>query len=71
MVHIVRPVWDTVGEANQLGRAFPRLTYTTGDADALALLEDAPRHGDLLSYDQCPADDGPISWVSIAAMTLY
>jgi AmmeMemoRadiSam system protein B len=37
----------------------------------LALLEDAPRHGDLLSYDQCPADDGPISWVSIAAMTLY
>jgi malate synthase len=43
MVHIVRPVWDTVGEANQLGRAFPRLTYTTGDADALALLEDAPR----------------------------
>ena len=28
MVHIVRPVWEKVGEANQLGRAFPRLAYT-------------------------------------------
>src|SRR3569832_824329 len=27
MVHIVRPVWEKVGEANQLGRAFPALTY--------------------------------------------
>src|SRR5262245_44863926 len=43
MVHIVRPVWETVGEANQLGRAFPPLTYTTADADGLTLLEDAPR----------------------------
>ena len=29
MVHIVRPVWEKVGEANQLGREFPPLTYTT------------------------------------------
>jgi malate synthase len=43
MVHIVRPIWEKVGEANQLGREFPRLTYTQGDADGLSLLEDAPR----------------------------
>ena len=43
MVHIVRPVWEKVGEANQLGRAFPRLTYTEQDAAGLALLEPAPR----------------------------
>jgi malate synthase len=43
MVHIVRPVWEKAGEANQLGRAFPRLTYTSADADGLTLLEDAPR----------------------------
>ena len=43
MVHIVRPVWEKAGEANQLGRGFPRLTYTTADADGLTLLEDAPR----------------------------
>ncbi|MCM2316861.1 MAG: malate synthase [Thermoanaerobaculia bacterium] len=43
MVHIVRPVWEKVGEANQLGRAFPRLTYTDKDAANLALLEPAPR----------------------------
>src|SRR5215510_11738801 len=43
MVHIVRPVWEKVGDANQLGRAFPRLTYTSADADGLTLLEDAPR----------------------------
>jgi malate synthase len=42
MVHIVRPVWDKVGEANQLGRAFPKLTYTSADADGLILLEPAP-----------------------------
>ncbi|WP_246859568.1 hypothetical protein [Spirosoma sp. KCTC 42546] len=40
MVHIVRPVWEKVGEANQLGRPFPRLTYT--QADALMQLEPAP-----------------------------
>src|SRR5690554_5539935 len=28
MVHIIRPVWEEVGEANQLGREFPPLTYT-------------------------------------------
>ncbi len=43
MVHIVRPIWEKVGEANQLGRGFPRLSYAQSDADGLRLLEDAPR----------------------------
>jgi malate synthase len=43
MVHIVRPVWEKAGQDNQLGRAFPPLTYTRADADALTLLEPAPR----------------------------
>ena len=43
MVHIVRPVWEKAGEANQLGRKFPPLTYSHEDAEALALLEKAPR----------------------------
>ncbi len=43
MVHIVRPVWEKAGEANQLGRGFPRLTHTAADAAGLALLEPAPR----------------------------
>ena len=43
MVHIVRPVWEKAGEANQLGRPFPRLTYTKNDADGLMLLQPAPR----------------------------
>jgi len=43
MVNIVRPVWEKVGEPNQLGRKFPALTYTQQDADGLILLEDAPR----------------------------
>jgi len=43
MVHIVRPVWERVGKANQLGRAFAPLTYTQADADGLLLLEPAPR----------------------------
>jgi malate synthase len=43
MVHIVRPVWERAGEANQLGRSFPALTYTKADADGLSLLEPAPR----------------------------
>jgi malate synthase len=43
MVHIVRPVWEKAGEANQSGRAFPRLTYTDADAAGLAQLEPAPR----------------------------
>src|SRR5436853_506061 len=43
MVHIVRPVWERAGQDNQLGRKFPPLTYTAADADALFLLEPAPR----------------------------
>lgn len=43
MVHIVRPVWERAGQDNQLGRKFPPLTYTPADADALFLLEPAPR----------------------------
>ena len=43
MVHIVRPVWERVGDANQLGRSFPRLTYTGKDASDLCQLEPAPR----------------------------
>ncbi|MBI3893186.1 MAG: malate synthase [Candidatus Wallbacteria bacterium] len=43
MVHIVRPVWEMAGEANQLGRPFPRLGYEKPDEDALFLLEQAPR----------------------------
>ena len=43
MVHIVRPVWEEVGDDNQLGRDFPRLTYGPADADGLVLLEPAPR----------------------------
>jgi len=43
MVHIVRPVWERVGQDNQLGRPFPPLTYAPADADGLFLLEPAPR----------------------------
>jgi len=43
MVHIVRPVWERVGKANQLGRSFAPLGYTDADADGLLLLEPAPR----------------------------
>jgi malate synthase len=43
MVHIVRPVWERVGQDNQLGRPFPPLTYTRTDADALTELEPAVR----------------------------
>ncbi|MEZ4586655.1 MAG: hypothetical protein R2909_09675 [Gemmatimonadales bacterium] len=43
MVHIVRPVWEKVGEANQLGRSFPALTYSDADGAGLTLLEEAPR----------------------------
>ncbi|MBE7170274.1 MAG: malate synthase [Williamsia sp.] len=42
MVNIVRPEWEKVGKPNQLGRAFPRLTYTQQDADGLILIEPAP-----------------------------
>ncbi len=43
MVHIIRPVWEQAGEANQLGRKFPPLGYTQDDAAALRQLEPAPR----------------------------
>src|SRR5881396_3712324 len=43
MVHIVRPVWERVGDDNQLGRPFPALTYTEDDAASLTLLETASR----------------------------
>jgi malate synthase len=42
MVNIIRPVWEKMGELNQLGRKFPPLTYTAQDADGLLLLEPAP-----------------------------
>jgi malate synthase len=43
MVHVVRPVWEKVGEANQAGRKFGPLTHTDEDAAGLQLLEPAPR----------------------------
>jgi malate synthase len=43
MVHIVRPVWEKVGEENQMGRKFPPLTYSPEDAAGLFLLEPGPR----------------------------
>ena len=42
MVHIVRPVWEKAGAANQLGRKFSPLTYTPADAKGLTELEPAP-----------------------------
>jgi malate synthase len=42
MVNIVRPVWEKIGQPNQLGRKFPSLTYTQADADGLILIEPAP-----------------------------
>ena len=44
MVHIVRPVWEKVAKANQLGRVFPPLSYTADDSRGLTLLEPAPRN---------------------------
>jgi len=41
MVNIVRPVWEKIGEANQLGRKFPPLIYTQQDSDGLILIEPA------------------------------
>jgi malate synthase len=43
MVHIVRPVWEKVGQDNQLGRAFSPLTYTPADGEGLTMTEPAPR----------------------------
>jgi malate synthase len=41
MVNIVRPVWEKVGQPNQLGREFPKLTYEQKDADDLVMIEAA------------------------------
>ena len=30
MVHLLRPVWEKAGRANQIGRPFPALTYGPG-----------------------------------------
>jgi malate synthase len=43
MVHIVRPVWEKVGQANQTGRKFPPLSYDAADAKALFLIEPGSR----------------------------
>lgn len=43
MVHIVRPVWEKLGEDNQLGRKISPLTYTQEDDMGLTQLESAPR----------------------------
>jgi malate synthase len=43
MVHLVRPVWAKVGQANQMGRAFPPLGHGPEDAAALTRLEPGPR----------------------------
>lgn len=43
MVHIVRPVWEKVGQDNQLGRKFLPLTYTPADEVGLFQLEPGPR----------------------------
>ena len=43
MVNIVRPVWEKAGQANQLGRKFPKPGYTQEDADELIYLEPASR----------------------------
>ncbi len=43
MVHIVRPVWEQLGEQNQLGRSFEALGYDLEDAQSLTRLEPAPR----------------------------
>jgi len=43
MVHIVRPVWEQAGQANQAGRPFAPLTYGPADAEGLTLLEPAAR----------------------------
>ena len=43
MVHIVRPVWERAGAANQRGRSFPPLTYDDTDAALLRRLTPAAR----------------------------
>ncbi|MFN7982757.1 MAG: hypothetical protein U0Q11_12930 [Vicinamibacterales bacterium] len=43
MVHIVRPVWERVGQDNQCGRSFAPLEYSAEAARGLTELEPAPR----------------------------
>jgi malate synthase len=43
MVHIIRPVWEQAGQANQAGRPFPPLDYGPEAAAALTHLEPAER----------------------------
>ena len=43
MVHILRPIWEAAGAPNQRGRAFAPLSYDRAAADALLMLEPAPR----------------------------
>ena len=42
-VAAAEPVWERAGASNQLGRAFPPLSYTADDAAGLRLLEPAPK----------------------------
>jgi malate synthase len=42
MVHIIRPVWEEIGEENQLGKDFGKLTFTEQDRQALMSLAPAP-----------------------------
>jgi malate synthase len=42
MVHIIRPVWEQIGAANQLGRKFDPLTYSAEDRAKLTELAPAP-----------------------------
>jgi malate synthase len=43
MVHIVRPIWEKVGQDNQMGLKLPPLGHDRADAEALVQLEPAPR----------------------------
>ncbi|MFT7230991.1 MAG: malate synthase [Cyclobacteriaceae bacterium] len=42
MVHIIRPVWEEIGQDNQLGREFGSLEYTEKSSMFLSQLEAAP-----------------------------
>ncbi|MDF1548380.1 MAG: hypothetical protein P1P88_11200 [Bacteroidales bacterium] len=42
MVHVIRPVWESVGADNQLGRSFEPLEYTHSNSQALKHLDPAP-----------------------------
>lgn len=42
MVNVIRPVWENVGDDNQLGRSFEPLEYTHSSSQALKHLDPAP-----------------------------